>query len=111
MKFIYICSDCGNEFNSSKLVYRCPECVQNISVSASDLHFQSGNLTVQLDKNELQKLGSLDHVAAFDFFPFTIPTPTPYQAGNTPLVQSPRLSRSYGLKNLRFKVEGTNPSG
>ena len=115
MKFIYICSDCGKEFSSSKLVYRCPECSHttsdSITASDSGLQFQSGNLTVQLDNNELRKLNSLEHVTAFDFFPYTIPTPTAYPAGNTPLVQSPRLSGSYGLKNLRFKVEGTNPSG
>lgn len=107
MDFTYICSDCGKEYDSSKIVYRCPVCVE----STSGLNFQSGNLIVQLDKKQLQELKKSKHVTAFDFFPFTVPTPSAYPVGNTPLVQSPCLSKSYTLKNLRFKIEGTNPSG
>lgn len=107
MDFTYICSDCGKEYDSLKTVYRCPACTE----STSGLNFQSGNLTVQLEENQLQKLKDLEHVTAFDFFPFTVPAPSAYPVGNTPLVQSPRLSELYALRNLRFKIEGTNPSG
>lgn len=107
MDFTYICSDCGKEFDSSKTIYRCPVCTE----STSGLSFQSGNLIVQLDKKQLQELKKSAHVTAFDFFPFTVPTPAAYPVGNTPLVQSPSLSELYKLKNLRFKIEGTNPSG
>ena len=107
MDFTYICSDCGKEFDNSEIVYRCPVCAE----STTGMNFQSGNLIVQLDKKQLQELKKLAHVSAFDFFPFTVPTPSAYPVGNTPLVQSPGLSELYNLKNLRFKVEGTNPSG
>jgi threonine synthase len=107
MDFTYICSDCGKVFDNSKIVYRCPVCAE----STSGLNFQSGNLIVQLDKKQLQELQKLEHVTAFDFFPFPVPTPAAYPVGNTPLVQAPGLSELYKLKNLKFKIEGANPSG
>ena len=106
MRFSYRCSDCGTRYETEELMYRCPAC----DTDPGD-RFQSGNLIVELDPEGLRELAKKDHVTPFDFFPYTVPSPEAYPVGNTPLSVSPRLSAAYGLKNLRFKLEGQNPSG
>ncbi len=106
MRFSYVCSDCGARYETQDIMYRCPSCGD-----AEDSVFQHGNLIVKLHQKDLSALKEKEHVTPFDFFPYDIPTPQAYPVGNTPLAASPRLSRTYGFKNLLFKLDGQNPSG
>lgn len=105
MKFSYVCIDCGKEYPGSGIRYRCESCADDHS------GFQAGNLLIRYDEQELASLKRLKHLSPADLFPFPIPTPEVFPVGNTPLAQSGRLSEKYGLKNLRFKLDGANPSG
>jgi len=105
VKFSYVCNDCGKEYSAEKLMYRCSACSDDSS------GFQAGNLTVHIDSEELTRLGERQSVSPLDFFPYEVPSPEAFPVGNTPLARSPRLSKAFGLRNLRFKLDGANPSG
>ncbi len=106
MRFTYRCADCGTRYDTDEIMYRCPAC--DFPTSGD---FQRGNLIVDLNHEDLKELSTREHITPQDFFPYEIPTPEAYPVGNTPLATSPRLSKTYGIKNLRFKLDGQNPSG
>ncbi len=105
MNFTYVCGDCGREYSSEQLRYRCPACADDTA------GFQAGNLSVRISEEDLLTLGARNSVNPLDFLPYPIPTPEAFPVGNTPLAASPRLSRRWNLSNLRFKLDGSNPSG
>ncbi len=107
MRFTYICSDCGKEFQTNEVMYQCPEC----RVHNEPGKFQKGNLIVRLNKEDLAELAKKEHVTMYDFFPYTVPTPEVYPVGGTPIARPARLAKKYGLNNILCKLDSALPSG
>lgn len=107
MKFKYICSDCGHEYTTDKVMYQCPQC----SKQNEPGKFQQGNLIVRLDKEDLARLARKEHVTIYDFFPYDVPTPEVYPVGGTPIAKPARLAKKYGLDNVFCKLDSALPSG
>ena len=107
MKFKYVCVDCGREFVTDEIVYRCPDC----AAKEKEGEFPRGYLKVIYDKKDLEKLALKDHVTIYDFFPYAIPNPEVYPVGITPIVVPKRLNRKTGLKNVFCKMDSCLPSG
>ena len=109
MKFRYICSDCGKEYSSEKIIYRCPECPATSGEDGTEM--QKGNFITLLDKEYLSSLKKRDSVSPLDFFPYPVPDTAAYPVGNTPLIRPERLIEETGYKGLLLKNDGANPSG
>lgn len=109
MKFKYICNDCGKEFSSEKIIYRCPECSSATGEDGKEM--QKGNLITLLDKEYLSSLKERDSVSPLDFFPYQVPDTSVYPVGNTPLIKPRRLINETGYEGLLLKNDGANPSG
>ncbi len=109
MDFKYICNDCGKEYSSDSIIYRCPVCSEE-NTEVSDA-MQKGNLITVLDKDYLSSLKHKDSVSPADFSPYPIPYSDTYPVGNTPLIAPNRLIKKLGFPNLLLKNDGTNPSG
>jgi threonine synthase len=107
MKFHYLCNDCGAEYPSDALIYRCPAC----SGKAGEGEMQRGNLRTVIDLELLNELGRRESVTFFDFFPYPVPTPEAYPVGNTPLSGPVGLREKYKTPKLLLKNDGMNPSG
>ncbi len=107
MDFSYRCVDCGAEYPSGKITYRCPKC----QGSEAKGEMQKGNLETLLDPVYLQELGKRDSVSPEDFFPYPIPKRETYPVGNTPLIGPTRLREKTDFSNLLLKNDGMNPSG
>ncbi len=95
MKFHYICNDCGAEYPSDAIIYRCPAC----SGKAGEGEMQRGNLRTVIDLERLRELGRRESVSFLDFFPYPVPTPEAYPVGNTPLSEPVRLREKYKARN------------
>lgn len=108
MNFKYVCNDCGKEYSSEKIMYRCPSCT--VEPSSSD-DMQKGNLITLIDKGYLTSLKRKKAVSPADFSPYPIPNSAAYPVGNTPLISPIRLIKSTGYKNILLKNDGLNPSG
>ncbi len=109
MKFKYVCSDCGREYDSMDILYRCPECSDTSGTDKDEM--QKGNLITMLDKEYLVSLKDRKGVIPSDFSPYPIPDITSYPVGNTPLIQPKRLIDETGYTGLLLKNDGANPSG
>ncbi|ADK80511.1 MULTISPECIES: threonine synthase [Sediminispirochaeta] len=107
MEFHYICNDCGAEYDSKHIIYRCPAC----SGKAAEGEMQRGNLRTIIDPAYLKSLADKKNLSPFDFFPYEIPTPQAYPVGNTPLLGPERLRKRYKVPRLFLKNDGMNPSG
>lgn len=105
--FTYICNDCGAEYPSDKILYRCPACTD----TAAPGEMQRGNLRAVMDPEYLKELGRRREVSFFDFFPYPIPSPEAYPVGNTPLFGPKLLREQYKAPKLLIKNDGMNPSG
>jgi len=108
MNFKYVCNDCGKEYSSEKIIYRCPSCTAE---PASSDDMQKGNLITLIDKGYLSSLKHKESVSPSDFSPYPIPNSAAYPVGNTPLIAPIRLIKSTGYKNILLKNDGLNPSG
>ena len=108
MRFTYVCSDCGKEYDTDDVLYRCPDCFADNSVSGT---FRKGNLIVRLHKEDLARLAQKDHVSMYDFFPYEVPDREVYPVGNTPIARPLRLAKKYGLPGLFCKLDSALPSG
>ena len=64
MRFKYVCSDCGKEYITDKIMYQCPDC----SKLNDGKSFPKGNLIVKLDKEVLKKAKEKEHVTPNDFY-------------------------------------------
>ncbi len=107
MRFTYVCSDCGKEFQTDEVMYQCPECSRHNEPGK----FQKGNLIVRLNKEDLKQLAHKDHVTIYDFFPYKVPNKEVYPVGGTPLARPMRLAKKYGLNNVLCKLDSALPSG
>ena len=107
MKFKYICNDCGAEYESDTIHYTCPKCAKKNKEGV----FSYGNLNVELDPEELKKLGTKRNLKPMDFLPFALKSPDAYKVGSTPFIKPTRIAKSLGLKNLHFKLDSQLISG
>ncbi len=107
MEFKYECSDCGKEYPSDKITYRCPVCADHNEAGK----MQKGNLITKLDTDQLKALKLKDSVRPADFLPYNIPNEETFPVGNTPLLSPLRLIKKTGFSNLKIKNDGANPSG
>ncbi len=108
MNFKYVCSDCGKEYASDSIMYRCPDCTASAPAPGE---MQKGNLITVLDSGYLSSLSRRESVSPADFSPYPVPNAAAYPVGNTPLVSPRRLLEALGVKNLFLKNDGANPSG
>ena len=91
MKPFLECVICKSQFEINRSDYSCPNCV--------DEHLgYYGNMQVSYDYKELNNV-------PFPIEPFSI------FEGNTPLIQSKKLSEHYGFPNVFYKCEMANPTG
>ncbi len=113
MKFKYVCNDCGKEYGSSDIMYRCPVCSGTPEDSKDEM--QKGNLITVLDSDYLASLKTSSingkDVTPSDFFPYPVPDIASYPVGNTPLIKPKRLISETGYTGLLLKNDGANPSG
>jgi len=109
MDFKYVCNDCGREYGSENIMYRCPACSGNTPVTGNDM--QRGNLITLLDSSYLSSLKERNYVSPEDFFPYPVPDISSYPVGNTPLISPKRLIDELGYPGLMLKNDGANPSG
>lgn len=107
MKFKYVCSDCGAEFVTDKIMYQCPHCAGKNPPNT----FPQGNLMVEYDAEDLRKAATKDIVSFYDFFPYEVPDKDVYPVGDTPIIKPKRLAEKYGIKNLSCKMDSQLPSG
>ncbi len=107
MEFKYECSDCGKEYPSDKIIYRCPVCSEDNTAGK----MQKGNLITKIDSKHLKSLKAKNSVCPGDFLPYEIPNESTFPVGNTPLSSPLRLIMRTGFKNLKIKNDGANPSG
>ena len=111
MEFKYECSDCGKEYPSDKIIYRCPVCSTAQISGNEDGKMQKGNLITKIDSKYLKSLKTKDSVTPGDFLPYKIPNESTFPVGNTPLSSPLRLIKKTGFPNLKIKNDGANPSG
>jgi threonine synthase len=104
----YACADCGAEFATDAVVYRCPRCETAPPAGG----FARGILSVVFDPARLgarlQGGAPLDPHA---FLPIPVPGPRAFTAGGTPLVEPARLREATGFPNLFLKNDTLNPTG
>lgn len=111
MEFKYECSDCGKEYPSDKIIYRCPVCSTAQNSGNESGKMQKGNLITKIDIKHLKTLKMKDSIAPCDFLPYEIPYESTFPVGNTPLSSPLKLIEKTGFKNLKIKNDGANPSG
>jgi threonine synthase len=109
LKFLYKCNECGKEFRTDDIVYRCPRC----GGTEAQGDMQRGNLRILMDPDELKAAakaaeGRLDPA---DFMPYPVPETAAYPVGKTPLIEPTRLRKKRGFPGLWLKNDGMNPSG
>ena len=107
MRFKYVCSDCGKEYITDKIMYQCPDC----SKLNDGKSFPKGNLIVKLNKEVLKKAKEKEHVTPNDFYPYPSDDEEAYPIGVTPLMAPRRLQEETGVKNLYFKLDSQLISG
>ncbi len=104
MRFRYVCSDCGREYVTDKIMYLCPECEKENDGSS----FPKGNLIVELSYDVLEKARNKEHVTPEDFYPYEVRHQDAFPIGVTPLIRPERIE---GASNLYFKLDSQLISG
>lgn len=109
MKYILKCVTCSQEYRSDPIILTCSRCGPF-----------KGTLDVIYPLDEIKgvfpnKLASLGNRPVFEAFLPILPIANltnlpPLLVGDTPMFQSPGLSRLTGLTNLWLKDDGRNPS-
>ena len=108
MRFHYECCDCGRVYNTDKLMYQCPECAKENDGS----RFPKGNLSVELERDVLDRAAAKEHVTPEDFYPYPSEGEEEnYPIGITPLVSPERLRKRSGMKRLYLKLDSQLISG
>jgi len=107
MEFRYICNECGREYGSDRIMYRCPDCAGTEGPG----EMQKGNLRTLIDPDYLVSLSRRSDLKPADFMPYPVPEIETYPVGNTPLIGPKRLRRETGCPDLWLKNDGMNPSG
>ncbi len=107
MRFKYVCSDCGREYVTDKIMYLCPEC-EKLNTGET---FPKGNLIVKLSSEVLKRAKEKERVTPFDFYPYEAEEDYTYPVGITPLMAPRRLREKLDTPNLFFKLDTLLVSG
>ncbi len=107
MRFKYVCSDCGREYVTDKIMYLCPEC-ERLNTGET---FPKGNLIVKLNDDVLKKAKAKEHVTPFDFYPYEAEDDGSFPVGITPLMAPKRIRDEFDTPNLFFKLDTLLVSG
>ncbi len=107
MRFKYVCSDCGREYVTDKIMYLCPECEK---LNTGEM-FPKGNLIVKLSDEVLKKANEKEHVTPFDFYPYEAEDDGSFPVGITPLMAPKRIREALDTPNLFFKLDTLLVSG
>jgi len=115
-EFKCINSKCGAAFDSREKLYRCPVCSDLL-----DIRFEFGDVAAEALKQEFlqRKLSNhpLDVSGVWryrELLPFEkedLKHVVTLGEGNTPLLDAPRSAEYAGVRNLKVKHLGWNPSG
>lgn len=101
---IYICSDCGKEYNVEQIHYLCEECGKDWFPGNK----LEGVLEIIYDSQDQAKIRK--HLSINNFFPFNTSDLPNIPVGNTPFYKAEKLSRKHNL-NLWIKNDTVNPTG
>jgi threonine synthase len=103
-----ICVHCGAKYNEGQCV-TCPRCGPHLGIL--DLQFDLDAAAKTLTKANLSQRPQ-NHWRYHELLPLeqsSIPFDDP--VGWTPIIEAPRLAAELGIKRLRLKDDGRNPSG
>ncbi len=109
------CIRCGELRPLDEVIYRCPQCGDLLDV----VYPRPAQSAEQLQRRWRRRWGSLrvvDRSGVWryrDLLPFwqRLSQLVTYPEGNTPLLEAPRSTAYAGLRRLRFKHLGFNPTG
>ncbi|GAB4187255.1 MAG: threonine synthase [Phycisphaeraceae bacterium] len=102
------CVACGREYSPDGPWVACPECGPNDGIV--DIHFDLDAVRHAWREHPL-KDRPLNHWRYRELLPLEPASiPRHWSVGWTPLIETPRLARSLGLRQLLFKDEGRNPT-
>jgi threonine synthase len=110
-----ITPDCRAEFQIAERLYVCPRCGGLLDIERTGaLAFDPATLR-DLWRSRLTSLDSRDRSGVWrfrEFLPFDESDPiVTLNEGNTPLYDAPRSADYCGLRQLRLKHQGNNPTG
>lgn len=101
MRFSYICSECGQEYEITPDLMLCKSCSANQSVNEPLRGILEVKISGELTTDwEIYNLLPIER----EFFP-------PIPVGNTPLWRPERLRSELGFPNLYIKDDTCNPTG
>lgn len=116
--FFFRCidSDCGGEFPTDRKLYQCPRCGDLLDVVYRLFEVDPSALKRRFRERK-RSLHPLDVSGVWRFrelLPFVdsdYPSVVTLGEGNNPLLEAPRSARYAGLKHLKVKHLGWNPTG
>jgi len=100
MKYNYICTECGRQFDINSKLMVCPDCS---SMQKADEPVR-GILEVQLDGHMDQQF------SVFDLLPIEKEYFPSVPVGNTPLWEPANIRDKTGFDHLYIKDDGVNPT-
>ena len=106
-EFKYVCEECGREYEIEKDRMLCPHCREE-DLAGKPLH---GVLKVRLPSFLHNSKKGNDRFDIFDYLPIEREYFPPFPVGNTPLIETLNIQRSFGFNNIFLKFDGTNPTG
>ncbi|PTD94541.1 threonine synthase [archaeon SCG-AAA382B04] len=97
------CFECGEEYSSDEIIYRCDKCNSLLEVTYSDEEIRE---KLDFDLLKTKELG------VWKYRPF-LPCDkrVSISEGATPLYEAPKLAEWVGIDELYIKHEGDNPTG
>ena len=99
------CVKCGRTYAKNRVVFRC-DCGESLDV-VYDYH----EIKNRISWKRLRRR-SFNHWRYREFFPVAMDKNiVTMMEGGTALIKSKNVSKILGMKNLYFKLEGTNPTG
>ena len=103
------CTICDRSYQPDEVRYFCPACGQ---VGTLDVLYDYDALKTRLDREALTLNCEPSMWRYRDLLPVKPETTVPpLQVGFTPLLDSPRLADSFGVKQVWVKDDGQNPTG
>jgi threonine synthase len=114
--FSCINSNCGQDFDSGRKLYRCPSCgdLLDLKFLYSDINAEELKATFKSRKTSTQPLDVSGVWRYRELLPFSesdLEYVVTLGEGNTPLLEAPRSAKYSGIRSLKIKHLGWNPSG
>lgn len=101
------CVQCGAACSEGG-PWTCPACGPDEGIL--DVHFDLSRARSTLNRDALATR-PLSHWRYRELLPIDAPAPIPATVGWTPLTDAPRLATELGVRRVRLKDDGRNPSG